>query len=316
MGDDRWTDRRFGDEPLWGDERRRERPRSSASQDWGPEDYDRYDDNRGYAERNHAERSQARLRAEDHDDTRYRPFGDNGPISTRSGAYTGEGRPYGRDTYNQGAYNQGGRYDDLSPRYRDFETSQRRIHRGDYDPDRYTPNPREGRGEEPRTWFDRAQDEVGSWFGDEHARRRREWDERQADVRDERRSASYSGLDERADRRGAPSGLDYRSDQGGWSGLDYRGEHRGRGPKGYQRSDARIADDLNDRLTDDAYLDASEIDVKVEDGEATLSGFVARREDKRRAEDLAETILGVSHVQNNLRVRPGSSIPRGDYIVP
>lgn len=300
MGEDRWTDRRYGDEPLWGDNRRREASRSS--QGWSADNYDRYEDNRGYAERER-ERARQTARSEHDDDTRYRPFGDTGPISTRSGAYTGEGRPFGAS----------GRYDDLSPGYREFETSQRRIHRGDYDPDRYTPNPRESRGEEPRTWWDRAQDELGSWFGDENARRRREWDERQADVQAQRHGGGYSGLDERADRRGAASGLDYRT---GWGGLDYRGEHRGRGPKGYRRSDARIAEDLNDRLTDDPYVDASEIDVKVKDAEVTLEGFVSRREDKRRAEDLAETILGVGHVQNNLRVKPASSIPAGDYIVP
>lgn len=275
MAEDRWNDRRYGDEPLWGDDRRRDQPR--RSRDWGPEDYDRYTDDRP--------RSQAQ------DDTRYRPFGDTGPISTRSGAYSGDGRPY----------RAGGRYDEPSPNYREFELSQRRIHRGDYDPDRYTPNPREGRGAEPRSWWDRTQDEVNAWFGDEHARRRREWDEHQAEVRSERRE-SYSGLDYRPENRGASSGLDYA--------------HRGRGPRGYKRSDSRIAEDINDRLTEDPHLDASDIEVSVQDGEATLSGFVARREDKRRAEDVAERISGVNHVQNNLRVKPESSIPTGDYIVP
>jgi len=301
MGEDRWNDRRYGDEPQWGDDRRPERPRASASRDWGPDSYDRYSDSRPPTER---------ARPQNDDDTRYRPFGDNGPISTRSGAYTGEGRPYG-----QTSYSQGGRYDAPPAGYRDFETSRRRVHRGDADPDRYTPNPREARGDEPRTWWDRTQDELGAWFGDENARRRREWDERQAGVHSGR-GGGYSGFDETADKRGAASGLDYRADQRGAGGLDYKGEHRGRGPKGYKRSDSRIADDLNDRLTDDPHLDASGIDVDVKDGEVTLSGLVGRREDKRRAEDVAETILGVGHVQNNLRVRPASGIPAGDYIVP
>ena len=39
------------------------------------------------------------------------------------------------------------------------------------------------------------------------------------------------------------------------------------------------------------------------DGEATLTGTIARREDKRRAEDIADRVSGVSHVQNNLRLR-------------
>ena len=80
------------------------------------------------------------------------------------------------------------------------------------------------------------------------------------------------------------------------------GMHRGRGPKSYSRSDDRIRDDVNDRLTDDPFLDASEVEVSVENGEITLSGFVSSRQDKRRAEDLADNVSGVKHVQNNLRV--------------
>lgn len=243
MAQDRWNEDRYGEDPLWGEDRRRERPRSQASQDWGPEDYDRYREDRP--------------RPEGDDVGRYRPFGDAGPVSTRSGGYSGEGRPYAPS----------GRYDDLSPNYRAFEAQQRRIHRGEYDADRYTPNPREGRGEESRTWWDRTQDEVSSWFGDEEARRRREWDERRADI---------------------------------------KAEHRGRGPKGYKRTDSRIEEDVNDRLTDDPYLDASNIEVSVKDSEVTLSGTVVRREDKRRAEDLAELVSGVTHVQNNLRIKPAA----------
>lgn len=77
--------------------------------------------------------------------------------------------------------------------------------------------------------------------------------------------------------------------------------HRGRGPKGYQRSDARIREDVSDVLADDPHLDASHIDVAVENGEVRLSGRVASRGDRRHAEDLAESVRGVRHVQNDLR---------------
>ena len=79
--------------------------------------------------------------------------------------------------------------------------------------------------------------------------------------------------------------------------------HRGRGPKGYTRSDDRIREDVNDRLTDDHMLDASDIEAKVANGEVTLNGHVESREAKRRAEDIADRIAGVKHVQNNLRVK-------------
>jgi osmotically-inducible protein OsmY len=81
------------------------------------------------------------------------------------------------------------------------------------------------------------------------------------------------------------------------------GRYRGHGPRGYRRSDDRIRDDVNDRLTDDPYVDASDVDVRVENGEVTLTGTVDSRMVRRRAEDVAETVSGVSHVQNNLRVR-------------
>ncbi|HRO61082.1 MAG TPA: BON domain-containing protein, partial [Burkholderiaceae bacterium] len=85
------------------------------------------------------------------------------------------------------------------------------------------------------------------------------------------------------------------------------GRHRGRGPRGYSRSDERIREDVNDRLTDDPFVDASGIDVKVADSEVTLEGSVEHRSDKRRAEDIAEQVSGVRHVQNNLRVKPSGA---------
>jgi hypothetical protein len=91
---------------------------------------------------------------------------------------------------------------------------------------------------------------------------------------------------------------------------DERGEHRGRGPKGYQRSDERIRDDVNDRLTDDPHIDASEVEVAVSAREVTLSGTVSSRFEKRRAEDIAESVSGVTHVQNNLRVQQSAGAGR------
>lgn len=87
-------------------------------------------------------------------------------------------------------------------------------------------------------------------------------------------------------------------------GRDYRG-HRGLGPKGYKRSDDRISEDAHQRLTDDSWLDASNINLSVSGGEVTLSGTVENREAKHRAERIVEDISGVSHVQNNLRIQPG-----------
>lgn len=78
--------------------------------------------------------------------------------------------------------------------------------------------------------------------------------------------------------------------------------HRGKGPKSYLRSDQRIMEDVCDRLTEDGQLDASEISVAVQNGEVTLSGTVSSRFEKRRAEDCSDSVTGVQHTQNNLRL--------------
>jgi hypothetical protein len=92
------------------------------------------------------------------------------------------------------------------------------------------------------------------------------------------------------------------SGQGDPSRSGRRGEHYGRGPKGYRRSDDRIREDVNDRLTWSSHIDASEIDVEVRDGEVTLKGSVDDRFAKRLAEDLCQQVYGVQDVQNQLKV--------------
>ena len=78
--------------------------------------------------------------------------------------------------------------------------------------------------------------------------------------------------------------------------------HRGKGPRNYQRRDERILEDVNDRLCDNAYIDASEIEVSVSSGDIVLAGRVEDRKSKRLAEDIAESVAGVQNVENRLRV--------------
>lgn len=89
--------------------------------------------------------------------------------------------------------------------------------------------------------------------------------------------------------------------------INRPGEHRGKGPKGYQRSADRIREDICDRLSDDPYVDASEIDVRIEGSEVILSGTVHSKEAKRRAEDIVESISGVRTVENHIRVDRSSA---------
>jgi osmotically-inducible protein OsmY len=86
------------------------------------------------------------------------------------------------------------------------------------------------------------------------------------------------------------------------------GQHRGKGPKGYSRSDDRVQEDVCSRLADDDYLDATNIEVKVENGEVVLTGTVNDREQKRRAEDLVERISGVRDVENRIKVNRDSTL--------
>jgi osmotically-inducible protein OsmY len=61
------------------------------------------------------------------------------------------------------------------------------------------------------------------------------------------------------------------------------------------------------RLAEDWYVDASDIEVSVENGEVRLAGSVENRPEKRLAEDCADDVAGVRDVVNTLRIRQ----PRG-----
>ncbi|HEX9160933.1 MAG TPA: BON domain-containing protein [Thermoanaerobaculia bacterium] len=95
------------------------------------------------------------------------------------------------------------------------------------------------------------------------------------------------------------------------SGNDWgtqRQSFRGRGPKNYQRSDERIREDVCELLSLDDFVDATEIEVNVSSATVTLTGTVQDRREKRRAEDIVESVTGVKDVQNQIRVpRDGES---------
>jgi hypothetical protein len=81
---------------------------------------------------------------------------------------------------------------------------------------------------------------------------------------------------------------------------------KGKGPKGYKRSDDRIREEVNDMLLGAYELDSENIEVSVKDGEVTLTGTVSDRNDKWEAEQLASAVLGVDEVINQLRVKRSS----------
>ncbi|HSU38216.1 MAG TPA: BON domain-containing protein, partial [Polyangiaceae bacterium] len=94
-----------------------------------------------------------------------------------------------------------------------------------------------------------------------------------------------------------------------------RGGFYGKGPRGYTRSDERIREDICDRLSADDEVDASDITVTVAKTEVTLEGSVPDRHSKRRAEDIAESVTGVTEVHNRLRSNKGVMQEVGDKIM-
>jgi osmotically-inducible protein OsmY len=137
----------------------------------------------------------------------------------------------------------------------------------------------------------RHEDWPGRWSSSDWERNRtmgeRDWRNREADW-NTRYSSSTS-----------PMGRNpWSADEGR---LEFGDQRWGRGPKGYQRSDSRIHEEVCDRLTY-SNVDAENIEVTVVSGEVTLSGSVRDRWDKRRAEDLVEEVAGVREVHNSIRV--------------
>jgi hypothetical protein len=80
--------------------------------------------------------------------------------------------------------------------------------------------------------------------------------------------------------------------------------YRGVGPRGYVRPAERIYEDVCDRLTENPFIDASDIMVSIAGSEVTLAGSVESALVARQAEAIAGQVLGVSRVNNALRPRP------------
>ncbi len=78
--------------------------------------------------------------------------------------------------------------------------------------------------DEDRGFFERAGDELRSWFGDEEAERRRRWDERVQDREDERRYAGrerYAGARPGAYGYGHSGGADFGAGRGAGATMNY-----------------------------------------------------------------------------------------------
>lgn len=101
---------------------------------------------------------------------------------------------------------------------------------------------------------------------------------------------------------GASERNDLNRGYGGAGGSAAARRAQRSGPKGYQRSDERIREDLCERLAMSGRLDVREVEVTVSGGVVTLSGTVQDRQQKYRIEDMADEVFGVKDVQNQIRV--------------
>jgi hypothetical protein len=125
-------------------------------------------------------------------------------------------------------------------------------------------------------------------------------------------SPYFGGYGHDAARFGASGIPPYGGEQTRWSGGGFGSEREirrdrfyGRGPKGWKRSDERIQDEVSEMLARNPDVDASDVEVLVENGEVTLRGVVEDRGQKRHAEDIVEDIFGVEDVHNELKIRHG-----------
>jgi hypothetical protein len=123
------------------------------------------------------------------------------------------------------------------------------------------------------------------------------------------------------DRWGETDEMGWSRQQGLYGSSEYSGmmsggmgqsqqSHAGKGPKGWQRSDERLREDVNEALARHPGIDASDIEVRVQGGEVTLTGTVNDRQTKRQAEEVAERVFGAKDVQNQIRVKSTSETGR------
>src|SRR5665647_58875 len=141
-----------------------------------------------------------------------------------------------------------------------------------------------------------------------------------SDFREAANRGDKSGADLSMGRFGGISGDNYRR-QDPFHGDGYRdrttgvpgsswnsglnkepGPHYGKGPKGWQRSDDRVREEVCEALYLSPIVDASEIEVSVKDGVVSLRGSVESRSTKREAERCVEHLHGVLDVSNELPV--------------
>jgi len=206
---------------------------------------------------------------------------------------------YGQDQYGQGQYGQDpygqSDYGSGSSQYSGFERSRDRDRWGEQ---------RDYRGESSR---------FGGGYGSQSGYGSQQ-----------RFGGGESRFGDEQRWRGESQGFFGDRDREGWRGGRFGYGERGRdrpgffqrlfkrGPKGYQRSDERLREDISERLMYAMEIDSSEVTITATDGRVTLDGTVPDRFMKHAIEDMVDECPGVQDIDNRIRVqREGASSQSG-----
>jgi osmotically-inducible protein OsmY len=279
----------------------------------------RYDPSYERDERDERSRDRERYRSQSRRD--FQP----GNYGFQESGYGGQQGQYGQSQYGQGQYGQNqygqGEYGGGSGQYSGFERSRDRDRWGEqreYWGDQSRSDSSSGYyrpGSSGMSGYGGAQGGYGSSsYGQRSSRS--DWEPRE-------RVGGESRWGEEQRWSGESQGFYGDRDREGWRGTSRfgggyaeRGRERPgffqrlfkRGPKGYQRSDERLREDISERLMYAMEIDSSEVTVNVSDGRVTLDGTVPDRYMKHAIEDLVDECPGVQDIDNRVRVqREGAS---------
>ena len=210
-----------------------------------------------------------------------------------------------RDYYGQGYYGYYGQQRSYGP-YGQDPYGPRQYGGPGYGRDLYGPRQyaRPGYGQSPSppghpggSRYAQAHNEgnLDEQYGDYYGRGRGEEWRSPGGVRDYKGTGDH-GRGDYSGASGGPGAPNLRGDAARW-GRTYR-----RGPKGYQRSDERLREDISERLMQAEHIDSSDVTVTVEGGKVILEGTVPERYMKHAIEDLADACPGVQDIENRIRV--------------
>ena len=157
--------------------------------------------------------------------------------------------------------------------------------------------------ERPGTWERNPSSRFGGDYGE--PRESSSWNQDRSHSDRTSRQPSWGSSAQEQQRGGWGE-----SQQSGSSSYErpwQEGPYSGKGPKGYQRPDERIKEEVCERLSYHGFIDPSEVDINVEQGEVKISGTCMNRREKRMIEDVVDSVRGVRDVRNELSINQNRS---------